>query len=270
MYNHFFGEEKETSMAEDLAIYLEFARQIARQAGQETLAYFQKGFEADIKQDGSPVTQADRRAEQIIREAIQQRFAGHAVLGEEFGETGAAGASHRWIIDPIDGTQSFIHGVPLYANLIGLEIDGRVEVGVANFPALGEMVSAASGLGCWWNDRPARVSAKTKLAEAVVSCTDFGNFAKYGGEEAYLRLARRAWYRPGWGDAYGYLLAATGRIEVMIDPVMSVWDCAPFPPILREAGGYFGDWEGNETIHAGRSVAASKALLAEVLAVLKG
>jgi myo-inositol-1(or 4)-monophosphatase len=112
------------------------------------------------------------------------------------------------------------------------------------------------------------VSTVRDLGKAVVSCTDIMNFHKYGGIEAYERLAKRAWHRPGWGDAYGYLLAATGRIEVMIDPIMAIWDCGPFPPILREAGGYFGDWQGNETIYAGKGMATSKELLNEVLEIL--
>jgi len=258
-------------MPESLSDYLDFARKVALVAGQETLRYFQHDLQPEIKADGSPVTMADRSAEHLIRTAIEERFPGHAILGEEFGEQeGSGSTTHRWIIDPIDGTKSFISGVPLYAVLIGLEIEGRVEVGVANFPALGEMVSAASGLGCWWNSKPARVSAKTSLSEAIVSFTDYGSFAAHGSEEAFIRLARRSWYRPGWGDAYGYMLAATGRIEVMLDPIMAVWDCAPFPPIFREAGGYFGDWQGNETIYTTRSVATSLVLLPEVLAALKG
>ncbi len=260
-------------MAESLSTYLDFARQVAYAAGQETLNYFQKELRPEIKADGSPVTQADRGAEDLIRRAIEERFPDHAILGEEFGSsqsTSTAGSSYRWIVDPIDGTKSFISGVPLYAVLVGLEIDGRVEVGVANFPALGEMVSAATGLGCWWNSKPARVSSKTSLDQAIVSFTDYGSFAEYDSEEAFQRLARRASYRPGWGDAYGYMLAATGRIEVMLDPIMAIWDCGPFPPIFREAGGYFGDWQGNETIYAGRSVATSLALLPQVLDALNG
>ncbi len=256
-------------MPESLSEYLDFARKIAYEAGQETLNYFQRDLQPEIKADGSPVTLADRAAEHLIRSAIEEKFPGHAIIGEEFGaQDGDGSAAHRWIIDPIDGTKSFISGVPLYAVLIGLEIEGRVEVGVANFPALGEMVSASTGLGCWWNGKPAQVSTKTRLSEAIVSFTDFGAFAAYGCEEAFIRLARRSWYRPGWSDAYGYMLASTGRIEVMLDPIMAVWDCGPFPPIFREAGGYFGDWEGNETIYTTRALATSLTLLPEVLAVL--
>lgn len=256
-----------TAMNEDLKEYMEFARETALRAGEITLEYFQKNVKPDRKKDGSPVTIADRRAEAFIRQEIEKHYPSHDILGEEMGvREGSSG--HRWIIDPIDGTQSFIHGVPLYGMLIGLEIDGRVEVGVANFPALNEIVYAATGLGCWWNGQRASVSQVTRLQDAVVCYTDIGNFKKYGGDEGFQQLSEAAWYRPGWGDAYGYMLVATGRAEVMLDPIMAVWDCAPFPPILREADGYFGDWEGNETIYGRRSVATSKALLPQVLAAL--
>lgn len=255
-------------MKHNLSQYLDFAREMAYEAGKLTLEYFQQGLQPDIKLDGSPVTMADRKSEQSIRQAIEKKYPGQAILGEEFGESQPGPDGIRWVVDPIDGTHSFIRGVPLYAVLIGLEIEGRVEVGVAYFPALNEMVSAASGLGCWWNGRQCRVSSVTQLERAAISFTDYGNFARHGGKEAFERLGQRAWYRAGWGDAYGYLLAATGRVEVMLDPIMAIWDCGPFPPIFREAGGFFGDWQGNETIYGGRGLATSRELLPEVLAVL--
>ncbi|NLG99550.1 MAG: inositol monophosphatase family protein [Chloroflexi bacterium] len=255
-------------MRDDLEKHLNFARETAYHAGQLTLEYFQKGLQPDRKADNSPVTMADRKCEEWIRGAIERHYPGCAVLGEEYGSSNGP-AERRWIIDPIDGTQSFIHGVPLYSVLIALEIEGNVEVGVAYFPALDEMISAASGLGCWWNGRRAHVSEVAALEQAAVAFTDIGNFCKHGGEAQMQRLLRKAWYRAGWGDAYGYMLVATGRAEVMIDPIMEVWDCAPFPPILREAGGYFGDWAGNETIYAKQSMATSLMLLPEVLRTLK-
>ncbi len=260
-------------MINNLSSYLEFARETAYQAGKLTLEYFQKGLQPDTKIDGSPVTVADRRSEELIRSAIEKRFPQHAILGEEYGGsrngTESSGASCRWIIDPIDGTQSFIHGVPLYSILIGLEIDGKVEAGVAYFPALNEMVSAGTGLGCWWNGRPAHVSSVSELKNALISFTDLGNFRKIYLDEPLLRLVDRTWYRAGWGDAYGYLLVATGRAEIQMDPVMEIWDCGPFPPIFKEAGGFFGDWNGEDTIYAGKSIATSMTLLPEVLSVIK-
>jgi len=254
-------------MAEDLQDYLRFARETAYQAGRSTLEYFNKGVRADAKADGSPVTIADRQAEQLVRRAVEQRYPGHSVLGEEFGESGN-GASHRWIIDPIDGTKSFIHGVPLYGVLLGLEIEGVVEVGVAYFPALEEMISAATGLGCWWNGKQAHVSTVERLEQGVVCYTDMGGFWQSDRWAPFERLARRASIRAGWSDAYGYMLVASGRVEVMLDPVMAVWDCGPFPPIFREAGGYFGDWKGTPTIYGKEAVATSLALKDEVIGLL--
>jgi myo-inositol-1(or 4)-monophosphatase len=248
--------------------YLDFATETAYLAGRLTLGYFNAGVRPDFKADDSPVTAADRGAETLIRERITAQYPAHAIVGEEFGAEDAAGAELRWFIDPIDGTKAFIRGVPLYGVLLGLEIAGRIEVGVAYFPALDEMLAAASGCGCRWNGRPARVSAETRLERAYVSCTDPGGFYAFGRGAAWERLQRAVYHRAGWSDAYGYLLAATGRIEVMLDPIMSAWDCAPFPVILREAGGCFTDWQGNETIYAQEGLATTPALLPQVLATL--
>lgn len=255
-------------MPQSLQPYLEFAVETAYLAGRLTLGYFQAGVRPDFKSDDTPVTAADRQAEELIRARLEQKYPRHAIVGEEFGVKEAAGASHRWFIDPIDGTKSFIRGVPLYGVLLGLEIEGCVEVGVAYFPALDEMLAAASGLGCWWNGRRARVSEVTRLERAFVTCSDVGSFAPHGRGEAWGRIAAAAYHRAGWGDAYGYALVATGRAEIMLDPIMNVWDCGPFPPILAEAGGYFGDWQGNPTIYASEALATTTALLPLVLALI--
>jgi myo-inositol-1(or 4)-monophosphatase len=132
------------------------------------------------------------------------------------------------------------------------------------------MVAAATGEGCRWNGRPARVSPVASLDRAVVAHSDVGNLVKYGRGEAWARIQGATYYRAGWGDAYGYLLVATGRAELMLDPIMSAWDCGPFPPILKEAGGYFGDWQGNPTIHGNEAMATTQQLLPEVLALIRG
>jgi histidinol-phosphatase len=250
--------------------YLTFGIETAYLAGRLTLGYYQTGTRPDFKADDSPVTAADRQAEQLIRTRIEARYPAHAIVGEEFGEKDGQDASFRWFIDPIDGTQSFVRGVPLYGVLIGLEIDGVVEVGVAYFPALDEMLAAATGLGCWWNGRRAHVSETSELARACMSFTDAGAFVRYGRAEAWQRLQQATYFRGGWGDAYGYMLVATGRVELMLDPVMSAWDAGPFPPILREAGGYFGDWQGNVTIYGHEGMATTGKLLPEVLRVIVG
>lgn len=255
---------------ESLRGYLDFAVETAYLAGRLTLGYFQTGLRPEFKADNSPVTVADRQAEELIRRRIERKYPHHFIVGEEYGEQGSAEASHRWFIDPIDGTKSFVCGVPLYGVLLALEIEGVAQVGVAYFPALEEMIAAASGEGCWWNGRRAHVSAVSDLHQAVVSCTDVGEFERYGRGEAWEHLKRTTYFRAGWGDAYGYGLVATGRVDLMLDPVMNVWDAAPLLPILREAGGYFGDWQGNETIYALEGIATTKALLPQVLAVIRG
>lgn len=255
-------------MSESLRHYLDFAAETAYLAGRLTLGYFQTGVRPDTKADLSPVTVADRQAEELIRSRIERRYPAHAVVGEEFGTKETQDTSHRWFIDPIDGTKSFIRGVPLYAVLIGLEIEGSVEVGVAYFPALDEMIAAASREGCWWNGRRARVSDVPTLDQAVVAFTDVASFARCGRSEAWERIKRATYYRAGWGDAYGYFLVATGRAELMLDPIMNTWDCGPFPPIFREAGGYFGDWAGYPTIYGAEALATTQTLLPEVLALI--
>jgi myo-inositol-1(or 4)-monophosphatase len=154
---------------------------------------------------------------------------------------------------------------------MGLEIDGVVEVGCAYFPALDEMLSAASGLGAWWNGKRAEVSQQGDLSRAVCCHIDTAYFARNGRGEQWQRLQEAVYYNAGWCDAYGYLLVATGRAEVMLDPVMEVWDAAPWPPIFREAGGYFGDWKGNAgVIDAREALATTPALLDSVIARLDG
>lgn len=256
--------------SEQLRPYFEFITETAYLAGRLTLGYYQIGIRADWKADETPVTIADLKAEELIRGRIEEQYPGHAIVGEEYGLKESEGSTYRWFIDPIDGTKSFLRGVPLYGVLIGLEIDGRVEAGAAYFPALDEMIAAASGLGCWWNGRRASVSSIPKLSHAIVTCTSTQNFHEYGRHEEWQRFIARCYFQAGWGDAYGYLLVATGRAEVMLDPVVNVWDCGPFPPILREAGGYFGNWSGVETIYGGEGMATSLALLPEVLDLIRG
>lgn len=251
---------------------LDFATELAYDAGRLTLGYFGRNAEGlglEHKADATPVTLADREAESLIRQRVGARYPEHAVLGEEFG-TDDKEATHRWIVDPVDGTKAFIRGVPLYGVLVGLEIEGRVEVGAAYFPALDEMCAAATGLSCTLNGRAVRVSEAKTLAESTIGFTDIASFKKYGRAEAWGRLEAASYDRRGWSDAYGHMLVATGRMEAMLDPIMSPWDCGPFPVLLREAGGYFGDWSGNETVYGNEGLSTTQALLPEVLGLVQG
>lgn len=252
----------------ELKTLVEFAVETAFQAGKLTLGYFQTEIQTEFKTDNSPVTVADQKAEELIRSRIERHYPGHAILGEEFGEQSSTSA-YRWIVDPIDGTKSFMRGVPLYGVLIGLERDGQVVAGVSYFPAIGDMVYASLGEGCFWNGRRAYVSQTQNLDRAVVSFTDFGNFAKYGRTSAFERLAKKTFYRVGWSDAYGHMLVATGRCDIMLDPIMNAWDCGPFGIILKEAGGYFGNWQGEETIYGNEALSSNKYLLEEVLGLIE-
>jgi histidinol-phosphatase len=238
----------------------------AWQAGRLVLGYFQRAVAVDRKADESPVTVADREGERLLRHLIEARFPDHAIVGEELGES-KPGADHRWILDPIDGTQSFIRGVPLFGVLVGLEIAGEMAVGVAHYPALGEMVAAAKGHGCRWNGRPAHVSTTERLADAVLLCTDTAEMRRHA-PAAWSRLESAARLQRGWSDCYGYALVATGRADLMLDPVMKPWDCAALLPILEEAGGSFTDWSGRPTIDGGNGLATNGRLLDETLQLL--
>jgi histidinol-phosphatase len=246
---------------------LEFAVELARGAGEITLKYFRSKPETTTKTDGSYVTIADREAEAYIRRQIGERFPDDGILGEEEGEShGTSG--RRWIIDPIDGTFAFVHGVPFYGVLIAVEIDREMSVGVVNIPALNEIVSAGKGMGCFFNGEPARVSSTTKLEDALLLSTDFAACERYGFGEAAESLQSRARTSRTWGDCYGYVLVATGRADIMLDPVMNLWDCAPLLPILEEAGGTFTDWRGVKTAYGGNSIATNGLLFDEVMGVV--
>jgi histidinol-phosphatase len=246
---------------------LDFAVELARGAGRITLKYFRKTPETTTKTDGSYVTIADREAEAYIRGQIAARFPDDGILGEEEGEShGRSG--RRWIIDPIDGTFAFVHGVPFYGVLIALEVDTEMTVGVINIPALDEIVFAARGVGCFLNGEPARVSETARLEDALLLSTDFSSCERYGFGAAAELLQARARTSRTWGDCYGYVLVATGRADVMLDPVMNLWDCAALLPIMEEAGGTFTDWRGARTAHGGNSIATNGLLFDEVMSLV--
>lgn len=246
---------------------LDVAVDVAWQAGRLTLAYFQRGVVADLKGDGSPVTIADREAERLIRHELRTRFPRHDIVGEEFGEDRRDG-EYRWWLDPIDGTQSFVHGVPLYGVLVGLEVSGVPRVGVAHFPALEETYAAATLLGAWWNGRRARVSPLAALDRSLMAFTMTTSPPESHAYRGFEALKRATALQRGWGDCYGHCLVATGRAELMLDPAMNPWDCAALVPILQEAGGTFTSWDGRPTIHGGNAVSTNGAVLPDVLRTL--
>ena len=262
------------SLAAEIAPRLALAISAGQEAGRLTLRYFQQdNYTVERKSDASPVTIADRSAEQLLRERIAAAFSRDGILGEELGRTeGTSGFT--WILDPVDGTKSFISGVPLYGTLVAVEHGGRAVLGMVFMPALGEGVYASLGQGAWHfraeeQPRRARVSQKTRLADGLLVTSQIDTFAQRGASAAFDALQKTASITRTWGDCYGYLLVATGRAEAMIDPIMNVWDCAAVQPIVEEAGGTFTDWQGRPTIHAGEAIATNGLVLEEVLGVTR-
>ncbi len=242
------------------------AVELARAAGELSLQWFRRGdLQVDRKGDGTPVTAADRAVERFLRTEIARSHPDDGIVGEE--EAPRASASGRtWILDPVDGTKAFARGVPLFANLLALEDDHGSAVGVINIPALGEMVWAGRGRGCFWNGHPARVSDSPALAGAYVSSSAYENW----DEAALLAVKRAGAMLRTWGDGYGYVLVATGRIDAMVDPAAERYDLAPMPVILGEAGGSFTDCGGACTTTGGSAVASNGRFHSELLACLTG
>ena len=238
-------------------------------AGRSTLAAFGSAVRAEFKEDDTPVAGADRAAEELIRARLEAAFPDHGIVGEEHGVS-RPDAPQRWYIDPIDGTKSFMRGVPLYAVLLALEVEDRIEVGAAYFPALDEMVYATRGGGCFLNGRPCRVRDTATLDRAMVAFTDAASFARHGKASAWQRVQDATYHRAGWSDAYGHACVATGRLELMLDPVLNAYDAGPFGVILPEAGGWFGAWDGTPGIHGGEGVSTTRQLLPKVLELLAG
>lgn len=245
---------------------MEAVAEVARLAGDVALKHFREGVKVELKSDRTPVTEADRNAETAARAWIEERFPSDGILGEEFGET-RPGAPRRWVLDPIDGTKSFIRGVPLWGTLVALMQGDEVLAGAAYFPPVQERLVAAPGAGAFWNGTRCHVSKVATLAEATVLSTDT-QFQDPQRGRRWEALTSQALISRTWGDCYGYLLLATGRAEVMIDDVLSPWDAAAIMPIVEEAGGVFTDWRGQRTCFGGSALGTNRALSEQVRAAL--
>jgi len=254
-------------MKDEASTLMQAVAEVARRAGDVALAHFRKSLAIETKRDGTPVTVADREAEARAREWIEARFPDDGILGEELGVQNP-NAERRWILDPIDGTKTFVRGVPLWGTLVAVAKGEEVLAGAAYFPAVGEALVAAPGHGCWWNGAKCAVSAVADLGAATALITDerFGENPARG--DAWRALSSRAAVARTWGDCYGYLLVATGRAEVMVDEILSPWDAAALFPIVREAGGVFTDWGGRATAFGSNAIATNAALADEVRRLL--
>jgi histidinol phosphatase-like enzyme (inositol monophosphatase family) len=229
---------------------------VARLAGDIANGYYGRNPETRTKSDGSPVSLADLNAERAAREWIEQRFPDDGIIGEELPPVRVS-AARRWIVDPIDGTYTFLQSVPLWGTLIAVAEGESVIAGAAYFPALDEILVAAPGEGCWWNGSRTSVSTVSKLAEARLVTTDARFTRDTARRERWRSLQDSALTMRTWGDCYGYLLVATGRADIMVDDVISDWDCAALMPIITEAGGKFTDWRGRATPFGGDAIATN-------------
>jgi len=243
-------------------VLLDAVTEVAHLMGERALRYFRTGLEVRTKADGSEVTLADQECERLATEWIRERFPEDAILGEEFGSVPGHG-TRRWLLDPIDGTRSFVRGVPLWGSMVGVEQDGRVVAGAIACAASGDLVAAEVGRGCWHNGHRTTVSTVAELDRAVILSTDAG-FAGHPKRLArWTDLSSRVAVARTWGDCFGYVLVATGRAELMVDNRLSPWDATPLTPIITEAGGVITDWRGRPG--AGDDAIASNAALAETL-----
>lgn len=260
--------------ADELSSRLAFALEVSRESSRLILGFYQStNLAIERKRDTSPVTEADRQTELLIRDRLNVSFPDDAILGEEFPDKeGTSG--FRWILDPIDGTKSFIHGVPLFGTLIGVEFESQCVIGVARFPALDEVVYASRGNGTWWQtgQKPPRrtyASSVSNFAEATFCLTNPSRWITMGRWDALQTLLTSVMLARGWGDCYGHVLVATGRAELMIDPALNAWDAAALLPIVEESGAHFIDWNGNPTIYGRNGISVVAGLKDAVLRILK-
>ncbi len=269
---------------------VQFAMELACLAGNATIPFFRADqLQVERKRDKSPVTAADKAAEQVARDKIGSAYPTDAILGEEFG-TVPGTSGYEWIVDPIDGTKSFISGVPLYSTLVGMTVEGEPTIGVIFIPMLGEIVVAAKGMGAWYGSLPlpghmvswssamshsscvmtrCQVSSQSQLEDGLFVSSQFDNFAERNADSAFKKLEETAYVSRTWGDGYGYLLVATGRAEAMVDPIVNPWDVAAVAPVIQEAGGKFTTWDGRYDIRASHCVGTNGLVHEQVLQELR-
>ncbi len=251
----------------DLTPYRAFATELAQQSGDFIRPHFgSASLVVETKTDASPVTVADRGAEELMRKLIRAKFPAHGIIGEEMGND-RPDAEFVWVLDPIDGTKSFITGVPLWGTLIALLHRGQPVLGVIHQPVLHQLM-LGDGTTTTLNGRPVRVRFTTRIEDATFLTSDPFNPSKYQNGAAFTALRQRAKLVRTWGDCYGYLLVAAGLADVMCDPIMNPWDIAALVPVIRGAGGIITDWKGGPAYPAESTVAATPALHAQVIKAL--
>lgn len=259
---------------DELQNRLAFAAANTMPCAKLALEWFGKDtFKADHKADGSPVTIADQTIETELRKRIANDFPDDGILGEEFPDK-AGTNNYQWVIDPIDGTISFVQGIPLFGTMLACLYDGVPVLGAIAMPCLDEIVYAATGLGCYHkvceqDPKPAKVSSVTELSDALVSTTALTYFNTPQLRDLYLRIDAAAKHTRGLPDCYGFVLLATGRVDAVIEPSVSLWDIASVPPIIHEAGGISTDHNGNNTVHTNSIIAATPSVHSQLLNTIR-
>jgi histidinol-phosphatase len=243
------------------------ARWAAIRAGALVWDYFTKGVSTEFKDDRTPVTIADKNAEELIRTLITKNHPGDGFLGEEHGEEPSR-TGFRWIIDPIDATANFVRGIPLFGVLIGLELEGDLVAGCVQHPCFNKLYHAVKGQGAFCNDRAIKVSDVTNYEEGQLFYSSLRFADKAGVTSPFLDLEKRFSRTRGFGDYFGFLLIAEGCGEIMVDPMVSPWDVAALKPIIEEAGGVFTDWTGKPTIYGQGAVAANPTFHREFMKIV--
>ncbi len=242
------------------------AEALSREAGQMAMHYFQQPLPVERKSDHSPVTQADREIELFLRQQLSQRYPEHGILGEEWGALRPE-SDWQWILDPIDGTRSFARGIPVFGIQLALAYKNKPVLGVIHLPALGEHIAALEGQGCKWNRKPCFVSERP-IDQAIVHAHEWDLIGKQS-PALYDWLGTREHLR-NWGDCYSFVLVASGRIEAALDPRMQVWDSAPLPVLIKEAGGIFMDWQQKDSIWSGQVISGTPAMISQIKQILRG
>ncbi|MCW2670155.1 MAG: histidinol-phosphatase [Frankiales bacterium] len=252
------------TLAEDLAL----AQRLADAADEITLARFRaQDLRVAAKPDLSPVSDADFAVEDLVRRLLADARPADAVLGEEHGATGEG--PRQWVLDPIDGTKNFVRGVPVWATLIALLVDGRVEVGVASAPALGRRWWASRGAGAFADGQPIRVSSVAALSDAHLSYSSLTGWEDRGRLDGVLQLSRDCWRTRAFGDFWSHMLVAEGAVDASFEPEVSLWDLAALQVIVEEAGGRFTSLDGEARPDGGSVVCSNGLLHDEVLAGLR-
>jgi myo-inositol-1(or 4)-monophosphatase len=252
---------------DELKEYSLFAHNLAELSGKIIRSYFRSDITIDTKADMSPVTIADKKAEELMRNIIMKNYPEHGLIGEEFGSHNE-NAEYQWILDPIDGTKSFICGAISFGTLIALTKNGKPILGVINQPILKEFL-IGDNESALLNGAAVKVSGRTKLSDSVLLTTDHLNIQKYQDIDKFRSLIQKVKLYRNWGDCYGYYLVATGFADIMIDPEMSIWDSMALIPVIRGAGGTITDYHGNDPVSGKSIIAACSAdLHKEVIKIL--